>query len=157
MHFGDTAFGQLIRTLSRDQLFAHRERCIDLPSGWIEDPKNALGQHDGSYATEWAHWAARWVKGSHTVPTGNSKALDVPKEKTFDSLVGWYGDKDPDNPQNWSSAEKASVAGLICLYTFTVYLGSAIYTPSVVGVMQQFDVSYAAANLGLALFVFGCR
>ncbi|KAK9357162.1 hypothetical protein V1504DRAFT_465511 [Lipomyces starkeyi] len=52
--------------------------------------------------------------------------------KTTDGivLVDWYTTDDPDNPQNWSPWKKHSVAFQICLYTFVVYCGSAVYTPS---------------------------
>ncbi len=37
----------------------------------------------------------------------------------------------------------------------SVYIGSAIYTAGLQGVMQQFGVSDVAALLGLTLFVLG--
>jgi DHA1 family multidrug resistance protein-like MFS transporter len=43
----------------------------------------------------------------------------------------------------------------ICLLTFSVYIGSAIYSPGLEGVMAQFGVSQVAATLGLTLFVAG--
>lgn len=39
--------------------------------------------------------------------------------------------------------------------TFGVYIGSAIYTAGILGVMQDFHVSQVAATLGLTLFVAG--
>ncbi|OJZ85535.1 hypothetical protein ASPFODRAFT_137756 [Aspergillus luchuensis CBS 106.47] len=59
------------------------------------------------------------------------------------------------NPQNWSIKKKMLVTLLICLLTFSIYIGSAIYTPGVPGVAQQFGVSNVVALLGLTLFVFG--
>lgn len=41
------------------------------------------------------------------------------------------------------------------VYTFVVYSGSAIYTPSTFGVMEAFGVSVPVASLGLALYVLG--
>ena len=70
-------------------------------------------------------------------------------------LVDWYTTDDPENPQNWSFAKKNFVAFLICIYTFSVYIGSAIYTPSTVAVTEVFGVSLTAASLGLALYVLG--
>ena len=43
------------------------------------------------------------------------------------------------------------------LYTLAVYMGSAIYTPSTTYVMEKWGVSAAAASLGLALYVLGCK
>lgn len=43
------------------------------------------------------------------------------------------------------------------IYTFCVYLGSSIYAPSTAGVMEEFNVGYMAATLGLALYILGCK
>lgn len=39
------------------------------------------------------------------------------------------------------------------LLVFSVYIGSAIYTPSIPGVMEDFGVSQTKAVLGLSLYV----
>ncbi|KAH8821786.1 multidrug transporter [Xylogone sp. PMI_703] len=77
--------------------------------------------------------------------------------KTTDGLilVDWYTTDDPANSQNWSSAKKAMVATLICLYTFAVYASSSIYVPSVPLVMKQFGIEEFKASLPLALYVLG--
>ena len=51
--------------------------------------------------------------------------------------------------------ELALVLTCLSLYTFAVYLASAIYTPSEPGVMRVFGVGSTAASLGLALYVRG--
>ena len=56
---------------------------------------------------------------------------------------------------NWSTFKKFFVTFEICLLTFSVYIGSAIYTAGIVGVMEEFHVSQVAAILGLTLFVAG--
>ncbi|PWN46852.1 MFS general substrate transporter [Violaceomyces palustris] len=70
-------------------------------------------------------------------------------------IVDWHDEKDPENPQNWSRSQKAITAVSISFMTFAVYLGSAVYTPSIEGVMHEFGVSQVKAVLGLSLFVFG--
>lgn len=57
--------------------------------------------------------------------------------------------------RNWSPAKRAFVAFCISLLTFTMYIGSAIYTPSIPGIMEEFDVSLTHAMLGLTLYVLG--
>lgn len=70
-------------------------------------------------------------------------------------LVDWNGESDPDNPQNWSMPRKAFVTFLLCLLTFSVYMGSAIYTPGVEIFASSFGVGVVPATLGLTLFVLG--
>lgn len=171
MHTGDTAFGQLVRLASGGRWFAYQETNSQTGDRWLPSGLEHNGDQPSSTSTmldapRWLVWATRWAKMSDVATTSPHASKDGKQTLLNDSsdnqnqnqgLVGWYGDDDPDNPQQWSTFEKTFVAGLICLYTFAVYLGSAIYTPSVEGVMRQFNVSYAAANLGLALFVFGCK
>ncbi|EPQ57270.1 MFS general substrate transporter [Gloeophyllum trabeum ATCC 11539] len=77
-------------------------------------------------------------------------------EKGLDpNLVTWYGPDDPENPRNWSSAKKAFVTSQLCLLTFSIYIGSSIYTAGLVDLTQRFHVSQVAATLGLTLFVLG--
>lgn len=68
-------------------------------------------------------------------------------------IVDWYTTSDPANPQNWTFGKKAVVLAQILLYTMAVYMGSAIYAPSIEGVMNQFGVSLGAASLGLSMYV----
>ncbi|KAI7190836.1 MFS general substrate transporter [Hortaea werneckii] len=68
-------------------------------------------------------------------------------------LVDWYTTTDPSNPQNWSLTKKSLVSLQICLYTLAVYMGSAIYTPAIGGVMAEFNVGPETALLGLSLYV----
>ena len=42
---------------------------------------------------------------------------------------------------------------LMQILTFSVYIGSAIYTVSIPGIMAEFGVSYTKATLGLSLYV----
>jgi DHA1 family multidrug resistance protein-like MFS transporter len=78
----------------------------------------------------------------------------VPKHSADGSiLVDWYTTDDPANPQNWSNGKRFVVSLIICLYTFVVYTGSAIYTSSEQGVMEKFNVGPTAAALPLSLYV----
>ncbi|KAJ7151504.1 major facilitator superfamily domain-containing protein [Mycena filopes] len=67
-------------------------------------------------------------------------------------LVDWE-ENDPEHPRNWSSPKRAFVAFSISLLTFSVYIGSAIYTSSIPGLMVQFNVPLVTATLGLTLYV----
>ncbi|KAK0205852.1 major facilitator superfamily domain-containing protein [Desarmillaria ectypa] len=52
--------------------------------------------------------------------------------------------------RKWSPAKRAF---RISFLTFTVYIGSAIYTPSIPGLMTDFNVFQTTATLGLTLYV----
>lgn len=86
-----------------------------------------------------------------------TKSVPVVPHKTRDGviLVDWYYSDDPANPQNWSNGKRLLVSFIICLYTFVVYMSSAIYTTSEIGVMEEFGVSKTQSALGLSLFVLG--
>lgn len=86
-----------------------------------------------------------------------TKSIPIVPRKTKDGsiLVDWYFTDDADNPQNWSNTRRAFITLVICLYTFVVYLSSAIYTTSEQGVMERFGVNETQAALGLSLFVLG--
>lgn len=45
------------------------------------------------------------------------------------------------------------VGFLISMLTFSVYIGSAIYTSAIPSLMAEFNVSLTVATLGLTLFV----
>ncbi|EKM57364.1 uncharacterized protein PHACADRAFT_93065 [Phanerochaete carnosa HHB-10118-sp] len=79
----------------------------------------------------------------------------VLQEITESRIVEWYGPNDPEDPQNWSIVKKSFITFQICLLTFSVYIGSAIYSPGIGGISDQFGVSSVAATLGLTLFVVG--
>lgn len=59
------------------------------------------------------------------------------------------------NPRNWSRGKRFFVTFEICFLTFSVYIGSAIYTPGLEGVMSEFGVAQVPAVLGLTLYVAG--
>jgi DHA1 family multidrug resistance protein-like MFS transporter len=88
------------------------------------------------------------------VNTLSGQKVDVERGRDAD-IVDWYGPDDSENPQNWSTGKKVWVTFEICLLTFSVYIGSAIYTAGIEDVSAVFGVSRVAATLGLTLFVVG--
>ncbi|PPQ86530.1 hypothetical protein CVT25_007181 [Psilocybe cyanescens] len=91
---------------------------------------------------------------------GASVRVDMLREDTIQesvsgTIVDWYDETDQDNPQNWSLNKRIFVLGLVSLLTFSVYIGSAIYTPSIPGIIEHFNVSKTTATLGLSLYVIG--
>ncbi|KPI40869.1 Caffeine resistance protein 5 [Cyphellophora attinorum] len=88
------------------------------------------------------------------VNVASGAAVDPEKGRDGD-VVDWYGPDDPENPQNWSIPKKFWATFCICFLTFSVYIGSAIYTAGIQDVTRVFGVSQVAATLGLTLFVLG--
>ncbi len=70
-----------------------------------------------------------------------------------DILVTWNSGTDPENPYNWSSIKKLWVGMLLFVYTFTVYIGSSLYTTSQTDIVETFGVSEIAASMGLTIYV----
>lgn len=70
------------------------------------------------------------------------------------NLVKWEPN-DPENPLNWTFGKKVFATGMICVLTFSIYVGSAIYSPGVTSVTESFGVSEVVAVLGLSAFVAG--
>ncbi|KAK9358553.1 major facilitator superfamily domain-containing protein [Lipomyces starkeyi] len=68
-------------------------------------------------------------------------------------VVDWYDLDDPENPRNWSDTKKLLVLAEICFLTFSVYIGSAMYTPGIEQIMEEFHVGSVVALLPVAVYV----
>ncbi|KAF7349203.1 MFS general substrate transporter [Mycena sanguinolenta] len=95
------------------------------------------------------------IKPESTITT---LAADIESQKDDAAVpdpcpVDWDGESDPENPQNWSFRKRAFVAFEISFLTFSIYIGSAIYTSSIPGLMSEFNVSLTTATLGLTLYI----
>lgn len=88
-----------------------------------------------------------------TIEKGPTRPIEPEKLDDGTILVDWYTTDDDENPQNWSFGKKAIVLSQILIYTMSVYMGSAIYSPSIEGVMTRFGVSIGAASMGLSMYV----
>jgi DHA1 family multidrug resistance protein-like MFS transporter len=128
----DSPIGQLTRFLSKNRLLQYPEERVDfvLPESYIHN----LDSEKQDLAIDNSR--------SHPNLTADGHIL-----------VDWYGPKDPANPQNWSNGRQNFVCMIICLYTFVVYCGSAIYISSQQGLQEQFKVSTENSSLPLALYV----
>ncbi|KAJ5422004.1 hypothetical protein N7491_010449 [Penicillium cf. griseofulvum] len=67
--------------------------------------------------------------------------------------VEFSGDDDPDMPRNWSRLSKTLVMLDVMFLNFSFYAASAIFTPSIPGIEDQFGATTAEGTLGLSLFV----
>lgn len=88
-----------------------------------------------------------------SIERGPSRPIEPDTLEDGTILVDWYATDDEANPQNFSFWKKALVLSQILIYTMGVYMGSAIYSPSIPGVMERFGVEIGAASLGLSMYV----
>lgn len=126
-------------------------------------------------------WSVERIATEQQEEIERKQSMIIIPQKTAEGiiLVDWYSTDDLENPQNWHFAKKAwvtwvlwvsnrPVQGFKCLscvlttalielqaYTFVVYCASAIYTPSELGVMEEFHVGIPKAALGLSMYVLG--
>ncbi|KAI9809338.1 MAG: hypothetical protein M1825_002630 [Sarcosagium campestre] len=119
--------------------------------------KNNLGRADTRVDLEKLATRSELEQAYSRATLPRTPTRPIVPEKLDDGtiLVDWYDTDDPDNPQNWSPWKKHFTSLTIGLYTFAVYMGSAIYTPSIPGVVEVFGVTSTVASLGLALYVLG--
>ncbi|KAJ3872764.1 major facilitator superfamily domain-containing protein [Lentinula edodes] len=164
----DSTIGQFINFVSDGRCLPYEDQRPDFitPTHFLtkqlatSDASTLCGDANENKKTSGAVTPSTVFTRENTFVVGEKLAeidmkLDEKNDTSDPNVVGWYGDDDPDNPRNWSSAKQAFVAFLISLMTFTMYIGSAIYTPSIPGIMEEFNVSLPHATLGLTLYVLG--
>lgn len=86
---------------------------------------------------------------------GRQKKPHHDEERGQDVNLVNFEPQDPENPMNWSFGKKAFTTGMLCVLTFSIYIGSAIYSAGATSVEEQFHVSESVAVLGLSAFVAG--
>ncbi|KAG5660904.1 hypothetical protein KAF25_002547 [Fusarium avenaceum] len=165
----DTIFSHTLRLMTGGKVFkypeeedsslwkkyVHTEKSANMAKyGQVQPPEDSEQQARESQT--------RSSSSSTVVPSRRSEGVNgasghpIDKEKGKDVyVVDWYGPDDPENPRNWSRIKRFFVTFEICLLTFSVYIGSAIYSAGLQDVMREFGVSQVAATVGLTVFVAG--
>lgn len=168
----DAPLGQLLRYCTKNSVLQYPEECPDfkLPSTWEKRRQKGSPRGTPHTASTTSSTIENMQGEQDTINESGTIIPDVesnhpeevetkPTRVNMDEnetvLVDWYSEEDPANPHNWSHLRRFFVGSLIFMYTFVVYLSSAIYTPSTQGVMEQFHVSNLTATLGLAMYVLG--
>ncbi|KAF9267172.1 MFS general substrate transporter [Marasmius fiardii PR-910] len=162
----DSTLGQAINALSGGRLLSYADQrpSYQIPSRYLLSPPLSQvstivnGEEKAqkpTYSTPSPSPApsTRKPDSGNDVETLKDVVIDQAEKAGDEYLVDWDGPDDQDNPRNWSKAKKGFVAFCISLLTFSVYIGSAIYTSSFPGVMSTFGVSQTEATLGLMLYV----
>ena len=178
----DAPLGQVVRFFTNNRLFKYPEEQANfkLPEAWIcmmsDAELDRIPGHESapsptistsptisnSDREQEAVEEDRTIHNRTEIDLESKEAVDdgatrLTPKKTKDGtiLVDWYNEKDSANPHNWSNLRRALLALIICLYTFVVYLSSAIYAPSTEGGVKKFGVSNLKATLALAMYVLG--
>ncbi|KAJ7128081.1 major facilitator superfamily domain-containing protein [Mycena filopes] len=165
--FRDSTIGQIINYASNGRLLPYPEQRPDyvvpkrflLPSSQRQLDATASDEATKVGTPRISSPPDTEIKRESTITTLaadlESKQKQVDDDTTVPDpyLVGWDGDSDPENPRNWSFRKRAFVAFEISFLTFSIYIGSAIYTSSIPGLMAEFNVSLTTATLGLTLYV----
>lgn len=136
--FRDSFIGQLTRILTRHRLCQYPE---DDPTFIFRPEFSRLS-------------VSKEASEDQTNGHESSKATED-SEKRQESVVTWYGATDPENPQNWGAVKKGWVSLLLLLYTFSVYIGSSLYTASEEDISNIYHVSPIASAVGLSVYVIG--
>ncbi|GIJ90994.1 hypothetical protein Asppvi_009959 [Aspergillus pseudoviridinutans] len=157
----DSAFGKLVRFFSGYRLFLYPEEIDD--SAWrkyLERPEAYRVESMATGSEEFYEQNALYTVMSQASRRGRERpplksVLAGPWRGIGDGtpeVIGWSDASDSENPQNWSVRKKIFVTLLICLLTFSIYIGSAIYTPGIPGVAKQFGFAVIyAKNIGMLL------
>ncbi|KAB8268085.1 synaptic vesicle transporter [Aspergillus minisclerotigenes] len=153
----DTAFGKLVRISSGHRLFRYPEELDpSIASEYInraaEEGDTALEPGPNGNITDPNGLETIMSQASYRSRRGSIRTSSYRDEKT--AMVNWQRG-DSENPQNWSFGKKLFVSSLVWLLTFAVYIGSAIYSPAIPQVAEEFGVSNVVSTLGLTLFVLG--
>ncbi|KAI0032060.1 putative caffeine resistance protein 5 [Vararia minispora EC-137] len=176
----DSAFGHLLRFVLGSHVLPHSDE-IDPSTAWrnaVHRESSLKGKRTPSAGSE--HFDAqrrelqitrdegRYVSSaiSEVISPSASDSLRIDGHKNRASieraepgtdhfLVGWYSDGDLDNPQNWSQGKKLWILFQTCFFTWSIFIGSSIYTAGLTDVEEKFGVSDVAATLGLTCFVAG--
>ncbi|GAA84884.1 caffeine resistance protein [Aspergillus luchuensis IFO 4308] len=161
----DSAFGKLVRIFSRKRWLRYpEENDTGMWTEYLKTEKQVKDEEAAASESDQENLGLYTVlsqasRASRRLSTASSAKHDGAEGAHPNSnaslVIDWSGPDDPENPQNWSTFKKLFVSSLIWLLTFAIYIGSAIYTPGIPGVCEQFGVSRVAATLGLTLFVLG--
>ncbi|GAA5899882.1 hypothetical protein JCM8208_005531 [Rhodotorula glutinis] len=165
----DSTFGQIVNWASKGRLLPYADQRSDyvVPARYLSRQNASPLPLPVSQAPTLESGAVTLVDESGVCAEKKqlgSDAGDIEKQAQPDSgaveppsaRYPWlvdFDENDPDRPLNWSSRKRLFVAGLVSLLTFSVYVGSAIYTSSIPGIMEEFGIGQVGATAGLTLFV----
>ena len=108
--------------------------------------------NDGTFAQH-----ANTEKSDHVPTAQNSCDPILARDSNFidPSLVGWNGEKDPENPLYWPPRRKVWMSIMVSFMTFGVSLASSIFSEDIHVTAEEFRASEELMVLGVSLYVLG--
>ena len=97
--------------------------------------------------------AADNEKVSESTRQSGPLAFDMQEVEKEEILVGWDGDGDLENPQNWSTAFKSWVTFQLSLLAFAASLASSITAPANRTIAAYVGVSQTVVVLNVSLYM----
>lgn len=85
----------------------------------------------------------------------NISEAKLSASEKIEKVFGTTWDNSKANPYNWSILEKSLFSLEISFMTFIVYMSSALYTPGISELMDEFDISNRVALIPMTMFVVG--
>ncbi|BGP30830.1 hypothetical protein JCM10296v2_002587 [Rhodotorula toruloides] len=161
----DSTFGQLVNWASRGRYFLYADQRPDyiVPARYLphasplDSPSRLEARSPTPKSREETLVNAPDLKTPKTDVDVEKQVVEsvgaqTPTPPVYEYLVE-FEENDPDKRMNWSSRKRVFIGCLISLLTFGIYIGSAIYTASIPGLMQEFGINQVGATSGLTLFV----
>lgn len=91
--------------------------------------------------------------------TQATSIIPVPKFPETDlsqGLVGWDGQDDPENPQNFAAGKKWALLALISAFTLISPLASSMFSPAVVYMAEEFhETNETILSFTVSIYLVG--
>lgn len=83
-------------------------------------------------------------------------AQKYPETDLSRGIVGWDGQGDPQNPQNFAASKKWALLALISAFTFISPLASSMFAPAVVYMAAEFhETNETILSFSVSIFLVG--
>lgn len=176
----NSAFGNILNFLSNHKLFPYPEEKpgFIVPDRYLISSSSSSRRRSSVVSKSNTYMLEKKNSKNNSVderPTNeittevssmpiNSIDIDLEKGSKIDEItendsdyivVDWYGENDPENPQNWSDFKVCWIIGLTGFLCLAIYMGSSIYTPAVASMMKELNTTQVKAILPLTVFILG--
>lgn len=153
--FRESPIGQLIYLSSGRKLLNYKEDRAA--------PQKPESRRSGSQETLVEDSRDGQQAKKRTKSSAEKSGKDVEKNKKNNGndeskdpfLVGWDGDDDAENPQNWPMSYKVFVTVLMAWLTVSVYIGASIVEGGTRYFAAEYGLGTTPAGLLVTLFVYG--